>query len=332
MSQPEGFVVKGHEHKVCKLLKSLYGLKQAPRAWYEKLIEHLLKLNFKHFDLDDANLFVKNVGKKVVYLVVYVDDLLMEGNNESYTASIKKELGKSFEMTDLGYVHYYLGIEVTQHPKSIFLSQKKYIVDLLNRFGMTECNPLTTPMEQKLKLTSIEGKEFEDATKKSSRYLKGTQDFGIKYTQVDDFSLIGDSDSDFDGDKETRVSTSGYVMSLGSGAVSWRSHKQSIPTDSTKEAEYVAAAEATKEIVWLRKILEDLQVKQVQSTPLMTDNTSAIKLAKNPKFHDRMKHINTKYHLIRHHVEAKTIHLHHCSTNEQIANIFTKALGREKLE
>ena len=87
-----------------------------------------------------------------------------------------------------------------------------------------------------------------------------------------------------DGDKETGVSTSGYAMSLGSGAVSWRSRKQSVPADSTTEAEYVAVAEATKEIVWLRKILEDLQVKQVQSTRVMIDNTSAIKLAKNPKF------------------------------------------------
>jgi len=144
--------------------------------------------------------------------------------------------------------------------------------------------------------------------------------------------LIGYSDSDFDGDKETGLFTSGYAMSLGSRVVSWRSRKQLVPADSTTEAEYVAASEATKEIVWLRKILEDLQVKQVQSTPLMIDNTSAIKLAKNPKFHDRTKHINTKYHLIRHHVEAKTIHLRHCSTNEQIADIFTKALGREKLE
>ena len=69
--------------------------------------------------------------------MVYVDDLLMTENNESYIASINKELRKGFEMTDLGYVHYYLGIEVTQHPKPIFLSQKKYIGDLLNRFGMT---------------------------------------------------------------------------------------------------------------------------------------------------------------------------------------------------
>eukprot|EP00253_Pinus_taeda_P034037 PITA_34037 len=178
----------------------------------------------------------------------------------------KEGIEEGFEITDLGYVHYYLGIEVTQHPKSIFLSQKKYIGDLLNRFGMVECNPLTTPMEQNLKLTFIEGKKFEDATKyrqcvgslnyltttrpdisfvvgtvsrfmqkpceghwcvakRVLKYLKGTQEFGLKFTQVGNFSLIGYSDSDFDGDKETRVSSSGYAMSLGSSVVSWRSRK-----------------------------------------------------------------------------------------------------------
>ena len=90
MSQPEGFVVKGQEHKLCKLVKYLFDLKKAPRTQDDKLTQHLLKLNFKHYDLDDATLFVKKVGKIVVYLVVYVDDLLMTGNNESYIASIKK--------------------------------------------------------------------------------------------------------------------------------------------------------------------------------------------------------------------------------------------------
>ena len=99
-----------------------------------------------------------------MYLVVYVDDLLTTGNNESYIASIKKDLKKIFEMTDMGHLHYFLGIEVTQHPKYIFLSQKKYIGELLNKFCMTDCNPISTPMEQKMKLTSSEGKEFEDAT------------------------------------------------------------------------------------------------------------------------------------------------------------------------
>eukprot|EP00253_Pinus_taeda_P029082 PITA_29082 len=258
--------------------------------------------------LVDPPLGTKPIGCKWVYKNKYNADgsldkykakLVEKGNNESYTASIKKELGKSFEMNDLGYVHYYLGIEVTQHPKSIFLSQKKYIGDSLNKFGMTECNSLTTPMEQNLNLTSIEGKEFEDATKyrqlvatlnyltttrpdisfvvgilskfmqkpceghcsaakRVLKYLKGTQDFGIKYTQVDDFSLIGYSDLDFDGDKDTRVSTSRYAMIIGSRVVSSRSRKQSIPADSTTEVEYVVVAEASKEIVRLRKILEDV--------------------------------------------------------------------------
>ena len=98
------------------------------------------------------------------------------------------------------------------------------------------------------------------------------------------------------GGKENGVSTSG-----------WRSKKQTIPTDSTIEAEYVAATQHTKEIVWLRKILDDLQETQTTSITLFVDNNSAIQLAKNPKFHDRTKHINTKYHLIQYHVEAKTI-------------------------
>ena len=190
----------------------------------------------------------------------------MTGNNESYIASIKKDLKKIFEMTDMGHLHYYLGIEFTQHPKYIFLSQKKYVGEILDKFCMTECNPISSPMEQKMKLTSSEGKEFEHATKYQQlvgrliyltttrpdisyvvdilsrfmhkpseghwsaakrvlRYLKGTQDVGLKYSKVDGFKLIGYSDSDFDGDKETGVSTSGYTMSLGSAAVSWRSRK-----------------------------------------------------------------------------------------------------------
>ena len=92
MDQPEVFAIKGQEQKVCKLVKSLYGLKQAPRAWYENLIEHLLKLNYKHFNLDDATLFVKKVGRSIVYLVVYVDDFLITVNNDDYLSSIKIDL------------------------------------------------------------------------------------------------------------------------------------------------------------------------------------------------------------------------------------------------
>ena len=123
-----------------------------------------------------------------------------------------------------------------------------YVVGILSRFMHKPC----------------EG--HWSAAKRVLRYLKVTQDVGLKYSKVDDFKLIWYSDSYFDGNNETWVSTSGYTISLGSAAVSWRSRKQLVSADSTTEEEYVAAAKATKEIVWLRKILEDLQEKQENST------------------------------------------------------------------
>eukprot|EP00253_Pinus_taeda_P025135 PITA_25135 len=184
-------------------------------------------------------------------------------------------------------------------------------------------------MEQNLKLTSIEGKEFEDATK--YRQLVGSLNY-LTTTRLDISFAVGILSRFMKKPCEGHWSAAKRVLKVLEGNSRLWNQIHTVPADSTTEAEYVAAAEATKEIVCLRRILEDLQVKQVQSTPLMIDNTSAIKLAKNPKFHDLKNHINTKYHLIQHHVEAKTVHLRHCSTNEKIADIFTKALGREKLK
>ncbi|XP_059067424.1 secreted RxLR effector protein 161-like [Cryptomeria japonica] len=209
------------------------------------------------------------------------------------------------------------GIEVIQNPKFIFISQKKYIGELLCRSGMQDCNSISTPMEQNLKISSNDGEAFKDPTKcrqvvvsliyltttrpditfavgimsrfmhkpceehwtiaqRVLKYLQGTQSLIIKYSKVSDFHLTGYSDCDFDGDKEHGMSTFGYLMTLGSTTVTWRSKKQIVHADSTTKEEYVAAAQATKEIVWLRKILEDLQEKQMTSTPLFVDNNFAI--------------------------------------------------------
>lgn len=170
------------------------------------------------------------------------------------------------------------------------------------------------------------------AAKRILRYLKGTQHYGLKYSRTKEFSLIVYSDSNYAGDSIDGKSTTSFLMHLGSGAISWKSKKQSVPVVSSSEAEYIAASEATREILWLRRILEDLQTPQGSSTPLLIDNQSAIKMAKNPIFHDHTKHINTKYHLIRHHVKDGSIQLKYCPTADQPADIFTKALGREKFE
>ncbi|XP_059073222.1 secreted RxLR effector protein 161-like [Cryptomeria japonica] len=120
------------------------------------------------------------------------------------------------------------------------------------------------------------------AAKRILRYLQGSQNYGLKYSKTNQFSLVGYSDSDYAGDSTDGKSTSGYLMYLGSALISWRSKKQSVPATSSSEAKYMAAFEATWEILWFRRILEDFQTPQISSTPLFIDNQSAIKMAKNP--------------------------------------------------
>ena len=125
MLQPQGFVIKGQEHNICNLIKYLDGLKQAPHAFYEKLTKHLIKLDYKHFSLDDATLFVKKIGWSIVYLVVYVDYLLIIGNNDDYIESIKRELKKCFDMTDLELLHYYHIVKERKYHFTLFNTHVK---------------------------------------------------------------------------------------------------------------------------------------------------------------------------------------------------------------
>ena len=127
-------------------------------------------------------------------------------------------------------------------------------------------------------------------------------------------------------------STSGYAFSLGSGMFSWASKKQATVAQSTAEAEYVTTAEATSQAIWLRRILEDMGEKQDKPTKINCDNKSAIAMAKNPVHHSRTKHIAIKYHFIREAEATKEIKLDYCRTEDQIADIFTKALPRPRFE
>ena len=125
-------------------------------------------------------------------------------------------------------------------------------------------------------------------------------------------------------------STSGYTFTLGSGVFSWASKKQERVAHSSAEAEYVSASEATKQVVWLRKVLEDMGEKQEMATVLFCDNKSAISMSKNSVFHSRTKHINLKHHYIREAVEDEEVQIKHVKTEDQLADIFTKALLCDK--
>ena len=167
------------------------------------------------------------------------------------------------------------------------------------------------------------------AAKRILRYVKETVDYGILYDGSNELPLTGYSDSDFAGDRDDRRSTTGYVYVMAGGPVFWTSQRQRIVALSTTEAEYIAASQATKEAIWLRRLLLDLGFESDGPTELSVDNQGAIKLTKNDEFHKRTKHIDVRYHFVREKVANEDICISYVPSKENLADIFTKALPRD---
>jgi len=163
------------------------------------------------------------------------------------------------------------------------------------------------------------------AAKRILRYLQGTKDFSLFFKANEKSELIGFTDSDYTGDQDSRRSTSGYIFMLGTRPVSWSSKKQPIVTLSNTEAEFVAATSCACQAIWLRRILEELQLKQEGATTIFCDNSSAINLSKNPVLHGKSKHIDVKYYFLRDLCNEGKFELKYCPSEEQLADIFTKS-------
>lgn len=156
IEQPEGFVSKGNEDKVYLLKKALYGLKQASREWYSKMDDYLMSLGFQKSQ-SELTLYVKHEGTNILVISLYVDDLFITGSNLEQVEQFKLEMKKVFEMTDLGLMSYFLGIEIKQSQDEVFICQKKYAKEILKRFHMEDCKAVKTPMNQKEKLVKDDG-------------------------------------------------------------------------------------------------------------------------------------------------------------------------------
>jgi Reverse transcriptase (RNA-dependent DNA polymerase)/Integrase core domain/GAG-pre-integrase domain len=386
MEQPEGYEEDlpetGNNHNddrpvVCRLKKSIYGLKQSPRAWYSVLDTFLTSnnLNFKRAH-SDHSLYINH--ELILFIIIYVDDILIFGKDPTLIANIKDKFHNAFSMTDLGPATRFLGLEIARDRQNltITLHQNEYIKDILKRFNMSECKPVSTPMDPGTKLTkadptevltpedktayqsivgslmytmlgtrpdiayavgsvsqfnSAPGVQHMTAVKRILRYLKGTAHYGLVYspcTEDHDY-LEGYSDANW-GSSEDRRSTGGFVFFLGSAAISWSSKKQPTVALSSTEAEYMAITQATKESIWLQRLINEISYPIDKITLLHADNQGCIALAKNPQFHARSKHIDIQHHFIREKVESEEIDLVFCRTEDMIADIMTKALGGQK--
>lgn len=369
MHQPKGF--KDGSKKVCKLNKSLYGLKQAARCWYERFNNFMTKLKFVPLHADPC-IFVKNEDGNQLIVALYVDDGLVASTSKKFLEKFLNDLKSEFKANSKE-LDYYLGLEISKDEDGIIVHQKSYIKKILNKFGMIDCREVSTPIldnqdYNNLKdettnypyreavgalmylatstrpdiayAVSVVSRCLEKPTeqdvikvKRIFRYLKGTQDKVIRYNFNSINKILAYSDADLGGDITTGRSTTGVIVIYSGGPVSWTSQRQTSVACSTTEAELVAASEATREIVWLRSLIESLSPSDATTIPtIFVDNEAAIRLAKNPEFHRRTKHIRIRHFFVREIVQDGQLEIKSIATQDQLADFLTKPLHGPRLK
>jgi hypothetical protein len=290
-----------------------------------------------------------------------------------------EELKAHFKLWDLGETTYLLGVGVNRirEERSITLSQRQFTLNILERANMSDCNPVSTPLDPHITLLTSDspstdeekcemrlvpyinilgavaylaiatrpdiayavsvlsrfsknpGKTHWSALKRLLRYLKGTLDVVLRYSPDSSSNELFTSycDADHGGNPDNGCSTSGFVIKMGTGAISWMSRLQLFITLSTTEAEYVAAVSAGQEIMWLRHLFTELGFQFDSPSTLWIDNQSALSVAKNPDHHGRVKHLDLRFYWLRDEVERGIIRVEHISTDINPADILTKALN-----
>jgi hypothetical protein len=152
IEQPEGFQLSENIDYVCKLKKALYGIKQAPRAWYSRLDKYLQQAGFRKGSADN-NLYIKVSQGNILLIEVYVDDIIFGSDDDKLSQKFAKDMQSEFKMSLLGELSFFLGLQIRQSNQGIFISQTKYIIEMLKRFGMEDCKPIITPMQTSCKLS-----------------------------------------------------------------------------------------------------------------------------------------------------------------------------------
>nr|GEY88017.1 ribonuclease H-like domain-containing protein [Tanacetum cinerariifolium] len=276
-----------------------------------------------------------NYGSQVAYLLIYVDDIILTASSLVLLQQIIDSLHKEFDMTDLGALNYFLGISDVCHPTRLFLSQKKYALQLLERAHMANCNPshqLTlTPNWVRTASTCLSlYASFEEphfaALKRILNYVQGILELGLHLYASATTSLVGYTDADWAGCPSTRRSTSGYCVFLGDNLLSWSAKRQHTISCSSAKAEYQGVANVVAETAWIRDLLRELHSPLLTATLVYFHNFSAVYMSANPVQHQRTKHIEIDIQLVRDMVKAGHVRVLHVPSRFQYADIFTKGL------
>jgi transposase InsO family protein len=368
MYPPPGWKGSG---EVWLLQKSVYGLKQAGYNWYRCLGKRLRAMGFRRSTVDDC-IYIKCVDSAIVVFSFHVDDLIFTGSDEVLTQREMIQLGAEFTLKTgvanwvlgLALQQSEVGVtlDVSQYCDKMLerfgmsdcnaarvpLAPNVFLRD--NISGATTKEPYlqlvgsimyaATVARPDLALVASElGRFMKDpreehmtAAKNVLKYIKGTLGRRLVYPRGGDSILRVYVDADYAGDRDTRKSRTGYVIFLGDAAVEWRSTKQTCTTTSTFTAELVALSEAVKALVPLRVLCEELEVPQRAATIVFEDNRAAYLFANEGSGLRKAKHIDVRHHYVRELVDDGIVDVKQCSSEEQLADVFTKALAVEKFE
>ncbi|KAI0523161.1 hypothetical protein KFK09_005553 [Dendrobium nobile] len=298
--------------------------------------------------------------------------LRANGNDYHTIQTLLKELRTNFALKQLGDIALFLGIQTIRTPEGLFFTQKHYAEKILTEFNFTESKSVPTPSTLKckqhppdlqlipdptvyrriagsLQYLSITRPDIKFATnqicqhmhqptnfdlqalKRLLQYIKGTLTYGLPI-QIGDLSLRTYTDADWASDTSDRKFISGYCTFLGSTPISWTVKKQVTVAKSSTEAEYRALSVATSDVIWIRRLLDEVGIPQHNPTTIHCDNISAMALAKNPVFHARTKHIEIDYHFIRQHLNSGEIQLSYIASTDNISDIFTKSFSPARFQ
>ncbi|GJW67190.1 putative ribonuclease H-like domain-containing protein [Tanacetum coccineum] len=313
----------------------------------------------------DKTLFIKKDKNDIMLVQVYVDDIIFGSTKRSWCDEFEALMKSRFQMSSMGELTFFLGLQVKQKEDGIFISQDKYVAEILKKFDFASVKTASTPIETQKPLVKDEEASDVDvhlyrsmigslmyltasrpdimfavcacsrfqvtpktshlnAVKRIFRYLKGKPKLGLWYPRVSSFDLEAYSDSDYAGANLDRKSTTGGCQFLGRRLISWQCKKQTIVATSTTEAEYVAAANCCGQVLWIQNQMLDYGFN-FMNTKIYIDNESTICIVKNPVFHSKIKHIAIRHHFIRDAYEKKLIQVLKIHTDDNVANLLTKA-------
>ncbi|WVZ64565.1 hypothetical protein U9M48_014063 [Paspalum notatum var. saurae] len=272
----------------------------------------------------DMTLFTKDVNGDLFICQIYVDDIIFGCTNEKLSHEFVDMMSREFEMSMIGELNFFLGFQIKQVKGGIFIHQEKYCRDLLKKFKMGDCKPISTPMSTNEHLdANVDGKPVDQSTYRSMIVCAcalASKRLLLSYPEGAKFGL-----------RRIPCRSQEYLRGgchlLGRSLVS-SSEKQNCVALSTTEAEYIAAGACCVQILYVKQSLLDFGVV-CGSVPLLCDNKSAAKIAKNPVQHSRTKHIDIPHHFLRDHEAKGDITITGVRSEEQLADIFTKPLGVE---